>query len=504
MESEYEVVLVGTNLVLSILGAALARAGRKVLCLDDADSYGGEFATLTLKEMQDFMARAPLSAGTGQFSGSSNAYVPLAPAAQCADLSQYRSSEFGFDLTSRVVFSRGLAVDVLAESGVARYLEFQVCDGCFFLPPGSGSPQPVPHSKNQVFTSADLSMLEKRQLMRFLQFASDFANNHDAWTNDKRGAANPGRSLVRPQNKSSDEDLSALVTNDLTLLDFLVQHMRVSSPRLQEIIQYSVAQGQTGCLSGMRQVSKYLQAMGRFGHTPFLHPTYGTSELCQAFSRMCSVYGGTCALRTKPVSLGGRSLELVLDNGTAIRATRCVVAQASYFNPHEGLFSGWIRHEYDVRVVCVVRETKLGVGKAFLVVPPANTTNQHAVFVIQQDYTARVVPQGLLMVHLSVRCTTQDGLEAAQSRLMQLCSELCETEPLFTGAFAKRRRQSGQTAGGNVYLVGDEDEDMQVDHCFHQAREIFLSLCPGEAFLPASEAERSARREEQEAELSLH
>ncbi|KAH9252904.1 hypothetical protein BASA81_009060 [Batrachochytrium salamandrivorans] len=437
MESEYEVVLVGTNLVLSILGAALARAGRKVLCLDDADSYGGEFGTLTLKEMQDFMARAPLPAtcvGAGQFSGSSNAYFPLGPAEYgeasddaSLDLAQYRTSEFGFDLTSRVVFSRGLAVDVLAESGVARYLEFQICDGCFFLPnlPGS-SPQPVPHSKNQVFTSSELSMLEKRQLMRFLQFASDFANNHDAWINDKWGAANPGRSLIRPQNKSSDEDLSTLVTDDITLLEFLIQSMRVSSPKLQEIIQYSVAEGQTGCLSGMRKVSRYLRAMGRFGHTPFLHPTYGISELCQAFSRMCSVYGGTCALRTKPISLTmGKGLDLVLENGTTVKATCCIVAQASYFNPttngqDEKLFSGWIHHEYDVRMVCIVKQTKLGVGKAFLVIPPsihAAVNQQHAVFVIQQDYTTRVVPQGLLMIHLSVQCTITTAAAAQEEGL---------------------------------------------------------------------------------------
>ena len=47
---EYDVIVVGTGLVESILAAALARAGKRILYVDNAKWYGAEHATLSLSE----------------------------------------------------------------------------------------------------------------------------------------------------------------------------------------------------------------------------------------------------------------------------------------------------------------------------------------------------------------------------------------------------------------------------------------------------------------------
>ena len=55
--------------------------------------------------------------------------------------------------------------------------------------------------------------------------------------------------------------------------------------------------------SGMRAVQRYLGCLGRFGSSAFLCALWGTSELPQAFCRLCAVHGGIYMLRTPVQSL---------------------------------------------------------------------------------------------------------------------------------------------------------------------------------------------------------
>ena len=54
--------------------------------------------------------------------------------------------------------------------------------------------------------------------------------------------------------------------------------------------------------TGMRLLCRHLAAIGRFGSTAFLVPMYGSSELSQAFCRLCAVKGGIYMLRTEGVA----------------------------------------------------------------------------------------------------------------------------------------------------------------------------------------------------------
>ncbi|CAN0414228.1 unnamed protein product, partial [Hapterophycus canaliculatus] len=126
------------------------------------------------------------------------------------------SRSFNLDLTSKVMLATGPAVDALVDSGVARYLEFKDMQALYLasdLPGGGGGggggdrPSPsapsstrtrlaaaatatstattrpsttrlglsrVPCSKADVFGTKLLTPLEKRRLMKFLLFASDW------------------------------------------------------------------------------------------------------------------------------------------------------------------------------------------------------------------------------------------------------------------------------------------------------------------------------------------
>jgi hypothetical protein len=53
-DDRYDVILLGTGVVQSVLCGALARVGRRVLHLDQNEYYGGDFATFTLQQFVDW------------------------------------------------------------------------------------------------------------------------------------------------------------------------------------------------------------------------------------------------------------------------------------------------------------------------------------------------------------------------------------------------------------------------------------------------------------------
>ena len=54
-QTEFDVILVGTGIVESILSCALSRAGKKILHLDANRYYGANFASLNLKQYKSYI-----------------------------------------------------------------------------------------------------------------------------------------------------------------------------------------------------------------------------------------------------------------------------------------------------------------------------------------------------------------------------------------------------------------------------------------------------------------
>ena len=54
-KSEFDVIVVGTGLVESIVAAAVARIGKSVVHLDPNDFYGGEWASFPLQQLVDYL-----------------------------------------------------------------------------------------------------------------------------------------------------------------------------------------------------------------------------------------------------------------------------------------------------------------------------------------------------------------------------------------------------------------------------------------------------------------
>eukprot|EP01033_Poteriospumella_lacustris_P018708 gene18708-13476_t len=292
-ENEFDLIILGTSLIESIVACAAARNGKRVLHVDHRDHYGGSYAAFNvsgLLKQHKLSEGAQLSSQTSDFnakpitelviggkdpSPSVGAFLSynystkkffhpsmqgiisgdMSPLDHCdKDSSKVHPAFFGLltaekqqsahlltkdrefciDTATKTIPGTGVFIDALIASGVSRYLEFKTSDAMFYLISGehssssslfSGSNQGVspilwrvPCSKNDIFNSKQLSALEKRALMKFHQFVSDWGRTNagaDVTVLNENELA-IGRSLYRPQNKAADVATGATAASSLT------------------------------------------------------------------------------------------------------------------------------------------------------------------------------------------------------------------------------------------------------------------------------------------------
>ncbi|KAL6034157.1 hypothetical protein STEG23_000464, partial [Scotinomys teguina] len=86
---------------------------------------------------------------------------------------------FNIDLVSKLLYSRGLLIDLLIKSNVSRYAEFKNITRILAF--RDGVVEQVPCSRADVFNSKRLTMVEKRMLMKFLTFCMEYEEHPDAY-----------------------------------------------------------------------------------------------------------------------------------------------------------------------------------------------------------------------------------------------------------------------------------------------------------------------------------
>ncbi|KAH7888122.1 GDP dissociation inhibitor-domain-containing protein [Phlebopus sp. FC_14] len=262
MENEFDVIVLGTGLIESITAAALAKAGLKVVHIDPNSYYGGDEATLTLDELSQW-ADAQSSPLEGGFRGvqyhveSRSSHIPPNP------------KQYSISLSPSVIPSVGPFISSLISSGVARYGSYKLL-GPVLLYHG-GQFKNVPQNKETVFQDRNITLIEKRRLMRFLMFASgDFETSPEIQGKESV----PFNEFLR-QTFSLSEDTARVVTFALAYCS------SVEEPTF----------------SALNRVRSCLRSTGRYGSSPFLVGYYGgTGEVIQGFCRASAVNGGVYIL----------------------------------------------------------------------------------------------------------------------------------------------------------------------------------------------------------------
>ena len=134
--------------------------------IDRQPYYGGTEASLTANELHDWVKKFE-----GQIQSSRTAFSSASLRGQALA----NSRAYSLSLAPSIIVSVGPLISSLIGSGVSRYGGFKLLEHLLIY---SGSTlKPVPGSKEDIFRSKDITLVDKRRLMRFLVFAAgDFEN----------------------------------------------------------------------------------------------------------------------------------------------------------------------------------------------------------------------------------------------------------------------------------------------------------------------------------------
>ncbi|KAG2139765.1 FAD/NAD-P-binding domain-containing protein [Suillus clintonianus] len=253
MDNHFDVIVLGTGLTESITAAALSKAGFKVAHIDPNPYYGADEASLSLDELAQWVDHHK------EDNYSVTHYGELPPHAR----------QYSVSLAPSVIPSIGPFISSLIASGVSRYGSFKLLGRVVIY--DGGILKDVPQSKDDIFQSKAMSLLEKRRVTRFLMFAGgEFENSKE----------------LHGQENSP-------------LLDFLQKKFLLSEATARAItyaLGYCYFVSET-TLPALHRIRDYLKASGRYGSSSFLVGYYGGSgEIAQGFCRAAAVSGGVYIL----------------------------------------------------------------------------------------------------------------------------------------------------------------------------------------------------------------
>ncbi|CAM2119848.1 rab proteins geranylgeranyltransferase component A 1 isoform X1 [Caretta caretta] len=383
---------------------------------------------------------------------------------------------FNIDLISKLLYSQGLLIDLLTKSNVSRYAEFK--NVTRILAFQEGRVEQVPCSRADVFNSKQLTMVEKRMLMKFLTFCLDYEQHPEEYQDYK-------------ERKFSEYLKTQKLTSNL-------QHFILHSISM-------VSEADSGTIDGLKATKHFLQCLGRYGNTPFLFPLYGQGEIPQCFCRMCAVFGGIYCLRHSVQCLvvdkeSGRCKALIDHFGQRISANYFVV-EDSYLS--EKTCTN-VCYRQISRAVLITDQSVLKTDSdqqiSILTVPPVER-GQPAVRIIELCSSTMTCMRNTYLVHFTCSSTktAKEDLEPVVQKLFSLNAET-ERESENGGGLEKPRvlwavyfnmrdssgidRNSYDTLPSNVYVCSGPDCALGNDYAVKQAETLFQEMFPKEEFCP--------------------
>ncbi|CAO1629432.1 unnamed protein product [Sympodiomycopsis kandeliae] len=263
-ENHFTHLLIGTYYSQSILSAALATdPANEVLHIDTNDYYGSEHASLTLCQLVDKLKEDP----QGNFSFPYFNEDPKTIPPELSSLDRHYSLSL---LPCLQPASReSPSLQVLIRSHVAKYATFRLLQRTCLYSSENEELQSVPSSKEDIFKSTLLSLIDKRKLMKFLQ------------------------AVIDPDHTMTDEEL------DKPLIGYLSQSYKLSSDLINAIV-YGIALSPDASLStreGITRIQSHLKSIGQYGNSAYLVTQYGgIGDLIQGYCRVSAVKGSVFVL----------------------------------------------------------------------------------------------------------------------------------------------------------------------------------------------------------------
>ncbi|TRY59391.1 hypothetical protein DNTS_004301 [Danionella cerebrum] len=382
---------------------------------------------------------------------------------------------FNIDLVSKLMYSRGALVDLLIKSNVSRYAEFKNIGR--ILTCRNGKVEQVPCSRADVFASKQLTVVEKRMLMKFLTFCLDFEQHPEEF-----------------------QDYSTKLFSEF------LKSKKLTEP-LQDFVLHSIAMvtQQTLTEEGLKATQHFLRCLGRYGNTPFLFPLYGLGEIPQCFCRMCAVFGGIYCLRHSiqclVVDKESNRVKAVIDSrGQRISCSHFVV-EDSYIRDEQRQNTAARRVSRAVLITdrsVLPSETDQQIS--LVTIPPVDSSSP-SVRMIELCSSSMTCMPGTFLVHLtSSSCgTAQEDLTPIVSQLFHVPA-ISGEEPsegseetskpavlwimYFNMTDTSALDSSSYFLPSNVHVCTGPDASLGSDYSIQLAESVFRDLLPEEDFCP--------------------
>ncbi|XP_058570168.1 rab proteins geranylgeranyltransferase component A 1 isoform X2 [Neofelis nebulosa] len=380
---------------------------------------------------------------------------------------------FNIDLVSKLLYSRGLLIDLLIKSNVSRYAEFKNITRILAF--REGRVEQVPCSRADVFNSKQLTMVEKRMLMKFLTFCMEYEKHPDEY-------------------KAYEE---------ITFSEYL--KTQKLTPNLQYFVLHSIAmtsETASNTIDGLKATKNFLHCLGRYGNTPFLFPLYGQGELPQCFCRMCAVFGGIYCLRHSVqclvVDKESRKCKAVIDQFGQRIISKHFLVEDSYFSENT---CSHVQYRQISRSVLITDRSVLKADsdqQISILTVPAMETGTFAVRVIELCSSTMTCMKGTYLVHLTCTSskTAREDLEPVVQKLFtpytetEIENEEDEKPRLLWALYFNMRdssdvsRNSYNDLPSNIYVCSGPDCGLGNDNAVKQAETLFQQICPNEDFCP--------------------
>lgn len=482
LPKEFDLVVVGTGFTESAVAAAASRIGKTVLHVDPNDFYGSCWASFNLENLQSFLSNNIVTE-TNEIAFTKQIwFIPAGEEGEThstneADWTQAsvlkNSRKFNIDLTPKLLFAAGKLVDLLVSSNICRYAEFRAIDRISTL--YNGELLNVPSSRTDVFNTKDLSIVEKRLLMKLLTSCIGFDEKSDEF--------------LKYQDKTFLEYLQA---NKLT--DKIIHCVMNSIAMCNE---------KTSLSEGVEKMKSYLESLGRYGNSPFLFPMYGCGEIPQCFCRLCAVFGGTYCLKRKVSFISTKEDAITLEvDGHVLDAKHLIVSSGSLpagIFPSNCLAEGQHRCGNLVRGVFITstpignEEQNSGGGGVNVIRLIDGSDSTRGAILLQLSHYSGTCPKGLYVIHITAEAVSNNPEADLEPFVKQIFDASVENSPklLFAAYFLIKRCklcQQNEVPSTNqvprVLSTCGPFFEIDYDSSIQNAKNVFEKIYPNESFLP--------------------
>eukprot|EP00913_Durusdinium_trenchii_P001418 g1313.t1 len=372
-------------------------------------------------------------------------------------------SAFSLDLSPRLLYGRSEHVDVLIESGVARYLEFQGLKFTRVLT--SEGLISVPLTKSEIFQDAHLSKAEKRMLMRFITSIQPYVSSL-AFQSAAQLGVDQAAKIKGPSDQSA---LGMELDGSWRAYRRIARGNgpRNLSERLQDFITYSIclwdwapteAFPQLSCREALERLGAFISSLGLY-----VQEEDGTMQLSG----------------------------LVTCRGEQIKASRLVAACGELLQDQVPSQSS---SQHCRRMTVLLSSPPLGEeGVSLCVVPPQSLDPplQNVVQVLQLDFSSGACPHGYFLAHLSQASISDPG-PLPFADLDRVLEELLKRSPktacIFRCRYLQRPRDVATRWDVSTRTGGF------MERCLHEERLAVVSDPPAVPQLLAVQEVHDARR----------